>query len=63
MVRNHHGETADYILHGTSAEQIGTTLTPLLKKDVILCTNRMLASKQIARHAKIAHRPVNIAAR
>lgn len=62
VVRDRHGETADCILHDTSAEQIGSALTPLLHKDVILCTDGMPAYKQIARHAKIVHRPVNIAA-
>ena len=49
MVRNRHGETADYILHGTSAKQIGTALMLQLNKDVILCTDGMPAYKQIAR--------------
>lgn len=62
VARDRHGETADCILNGTSAEQIGAALTPLLNKDVILCTDGMPAYKQIARHAKIVHRPVNIAA-
>ncbi len=62
MVRDRHGETADCILHDTSAEQIGSALTPLLNKDVILCTDGTPAYRQIARHAKIIHRPVNIAA-
>jgi len=59
VVRDRHGEAADCILHGTSAEQIGSVLTTLLNKDVILCTDGMPAYKQIAKHAKIVHHPVN----
>ena len=62
MVRDHHGETADCILHGTRAEQIGSALIPVLNKDVIPCIDGMSACKQIARQEKIVHRPVNIAA-
>ena len=62
VVRDRHGETAGCILQSTSAEQIGSALTPLLNKDVILCTDSMPAYKQIARYAGIVHYPVNIAA-
>jgi transposase-like protein len=62
VVRDRYGETADCILRGTSAKQIEPALTPLLNKDVILCTDGMPTYKQIARHAKIAHHPINIAA-
>lgn len=62
VVRDRHGETAGCILHGTSAEQIGSALTPLLNKDVILCTDSMPAYKRIARHARIVHHSVNVAA-
>jgi hypothetical protein len=33
VARDRHGETADCILNGTSAEQIGAALTPLLNKE------------------------------
>ena len=62
VVRDRYGETADCILRDTSAKQIEPALTPLLNKDVILCTDGMPTYKQIARHAKIAHHPINIAA-
>ena len=62
VVRDRHGETADFILCDKSAHQIEPTLTPLLSKDVILCTDGMPTYRQIARHANIVHRPVNIAA-
>jgi transposase-like protein len=62
VVRDRHGETAGCILQSTSAEQIGSALTPLLNKDVILCTDSMPAYKQIARQARIVHYPVNVAA-
>ncbi len=62
VVRDRHGETANCILHGTSARQIEPVLIPLLNKDVILCTDGLPTYKQIARKANIAHRPVNIAA-
>ncbi len=60
--RKRGGKAANCILHGTSAEQIGSVLTPLLNMDVILCTDGMPAYKQIAKHARIVHRPVNISA-
>lgn len=62
VVRDRHGETANCILHGTSAQQIEPVLIPLLNKDVILCTDGLPTYKQIARQANIVHRPVNIAA-
>jgi transposase-like protein len=62
VVRDRHGETADYILRNTSMSQIEPALIPLLHKDVILCTDGMPTYKQIARHANIVHRPVNLAA-
>jgi transposase-like protein len=62
VVRDRHGETANCILHGTSARQIEPALIPLLNKDVILCTDGLPTYKQIARQANIVHRPVNIAA-
>ncbi len=62
VVRDRHGETANCILHGTSAQQIGSALVPLLNKDVILCTDGLPTYKQIARQANIVHRPVNMAA-
>ena len=62
MVRDRHGEAADCILRGTNAEQIESGLIPLLSKDVILCTDGMPTYRQITRHARIVHRPVNIAA-
>ncbi|MBK6957936.1 MAG: IS1595 family transposase [Nitrosomonas sp.] len=37
-------------------------VSPLLSKDVILCTDGMPAYRQITRNARIVHRPVNIAA-
>jgi transposase-like protein len=62
VIRDRYGETADCMLDDTSAEQIGPALTPLLNRDVILCTDGMPTYKQVARHAKIVHRPVNLAA-
>ena len=62
VVRDRYGETADCILRDTSAKQIEPALTPLLNKDVILCTDGMPTYKQVARHAKIAHHPINVAA-
>ena len=62
VVRDRHGETADFILQGISAEQIGPALTPLLTKDVMLCTDGAPVYKQITKQAGFVHRPVNIAA-
>lgn len=62
VVRDRHGETADCILHDTSARQIGSALIPLVNKDVILCTDGLPTYRLIARQANIVHRPVNIAA-
>ena len=57
IVRDRHGETANYILHNISAGQIEPVLTPLLNQDEILCTDGLPTYKQIARHANIVHRP------
>jgi hypothetical protein len=47
VARDRHGETSDCILNGTSAEQIGEALTPLLNKHVILCTDGMPATNRL----------------
>jgi len=62
VVRDRHGETADFVLPGVSAEQIEPMLKPLLNKDVMLCTDGAAAYKVIAKHAGVVHRPVNVAA-
>lgn len=62
VVRDRHGETAAPILRDTSAQQIESELIPLLSRDVILCTDGMPAYRKITKHAKIVHRPVNVAA-
>jgi hypothetical protein len=56
VVRDRYGETADCIMNGTNAEQIGAALMPLLNKNVILCTDGVLAHFQIAKHEKFVHR-------
>lgn len=61
VVRDRHGETADFVLPGVGAEQIEPVLKPLLNKDVILCTDGAAAYKLIAKQSGIVHRPVNIA--
>lgn len=62
VVRDRHGETADFVLYGVSAEQIEPVLKPLLNRDVMLCTDGSVAYKVIAKHMGIVHRPVNVAA-
>jgi transposase-like protein len=62
VVRDRHGETADFVLQGVSADQIEPVLKPLLNKDLILCTDGARAYISIAKHAGVMHKPVNIAA-
>ena len=62
VVRDRHGETADFVLQGVGVEQIEPVLKPLLNKDVMLCTDGAAAYKLIAQHAGIVHRPINVAA-
>lgn len=62
VVRDRHGDTADFVLPGVSAEQIEPVLKPLLNKDVMLCTDGAAAYKVIAKHAGVVHRPINVAA-
>lgn len=62
VVRDRHGETADFVLPGVNAQQIEPVLKPLLNKDVMLCTDGAAAYKVIAKHMGVVHRPVNIAA-
>lgn len=62
VVRDRHGETADFVLQGVGVEQIEPVLNPLLNKDVMLCTDGAAVYKLIAQHAGIVHRPVNVAA-
>lgn len=61
LVRDRHEQTADFRLSGTAAQDIEPILQPLLAPDAVLCTDGAAAYKIIARHAGIAHRPVNIA--
>lgn len=62
VVRDRHGETADFVLQGVGVGQIEPVLKPLLNRDVLLCTDGAAAYKLVAQHAGIAHRPVNVAA-
>lgn len=62
VVRDRHGETADFVLQGVSATQIEPVLKPLLNKDIILCTDGARAYVSIAKHAGVMHKAVNIAA-
>jgi transposase-like protein len=62
VVRDRHGETADFVLPGLNAEQIEPVLKPLLNKDVMLCTDGAAAYKVIAKQVRVVHRPVNVAA-
>jgi len=62
VVRDRHGETADFVLQGVSAAQIEPVLKPLLNQDLILCTDGARAYRSIAKHAGVMHKPVNIAA-
>jgi hypothetical protein len=48
--------TTGSMLDGTSAEQIGPILMPILIKDIILHIGRMPTYKQVARHMKIVSR-------
>jgi len=50
VVRDRHGETADFVLLGANAQQIESVLKPLLNKDVILCTAGAAAHKVITKH-------------
>jgi len=61
VVRDRYEQTADFRLSGTAAQDIEPILQPLLAPDAVLCTDGAAAYKIIARHAGIAHRPVNIA--
>lgn len=62
VVRDRHGETADFVLPGVAAAQIEPLLKPLLNKDAMLCTDGAAVYRIIAKRAGIVHRPVNIAA-
>ncbi|MDQ7001658.1 MAG: IS1595 family transposase [Ghiorsea sp.] len=61
VVRDRHGETADFVLQGTDTKSIEAVLSPLLGKDMILCSDGAASYRKIAQRAGAAHRPVNIA--
>lgn len=62
VVRDRHGETADFVLRGVGVEQIEPVLGPLLNHDMMLCTDGAAAYRLVAQHAGIAHRPINVSA-
>ncbi|MDD4964433.1 MAG: IS1595 family transposase [Gallionella sp.] len=62
VVRDRHGETADFILGKVDAEQVKQVLKPLLNQDTLLCTDGALVYKAVAKQEHITHRPVNLAA-
>lgn len=62
VVRDRHGETADFVLQGVASKDIEPSLKPLLNKDSILCTDGARAYISIAKNAGVTHRPINVAA-
>jgi transposase-like protein len=62
VVRDRHGETADFILSGVNAEQIKPVLKPLLNQDILLCTDDAIVYKAVAKQEHTLIVPVNVAA-
>ena len=61
IVRDRHGETADFILPKVNTEQVERVLKPLLNQDTLLCTDGAPVYRAVAKQAHVAHRPINLA--
>jgi len=62
LVRDRHGETADFVLPDDSAGQVEVVLSPLLNQDILLCTDTTAVFQLTAQHAGVAHLPGNLVA-
>jgi transposase-like protein len=62
IVRDRNRVTGDAVLSDLTARSIGAQLMPMLGSDALLCTDTSRAYGVIARHARIRHEPVNVAA-
>jgi hypothetical protein len=50
IVRDRHGETADFVVPGADVAQIEPLLAPLLNQDILLCSDQTPAIKDVAQH-------------
>jgi transposase-like protein len=62
IVRDRNRTTGDAVLSDLTARTIGAELMPMLGPDALLCTDTGRAYSVIARHGRIRHEPVNVAA-
>lgn len=62
FARDRSGQTANFVLNTTTAEDMGRVLKPILPIDTVLCTDGSSALARVARDLGIEHHPVKIAA-
>jgi transposase-like protein len=62
IVRDRNRVTGDAVLSDLTARSISAQLMPMLGSDALLCTDTSRAYSVIARHARIRHEPINVAA-
>jgi transposase-like protein len=62
LLRDRHGQTADFRLAGTSTADIEPVLQSMIPADTILCSDGAASYRLASQRLGIAHRPVNISA-
>jgi transposase-like protein len=62
VLRDRHGETADFRLAGTSTAHIEPVLQSMIPADTILCSDGAASYRIASQRLGIVHRPVNLSA-
>lgn len=62
IARDRMGNTANFVLESVTAQEIRTTLRPVLPADTVLCTDGSTALAAAARYLGIEHHPINLSA-
>lgn len=60
FARDRAGNTANFVLNATTAEEIGGVLKPILPIDTVLCTDGSSALARVARDLGVEHHPINV---
>lgn len=60
FARDRSGNTANFVLDSTAAEQMGRVLKPILPIDTVLCTDGSSALARVARDLGVEHHPVKV---
>lgn len=62
IARDRIGNTVNFVLESVTAQEIRTTLRPILPVDTVLCTDGGTALAAAARHLDVEHHPINLSA-